>query len=88
MTRWNPIETAPKDGTHIQACIHGCGCGYVIAWIGGLLDSSGEDCGAWRIADEQDPPDCWTDGICWAFNDQGVASAPPTNWKPLRESLQ
>lgn len=79
---WQPIESAPQDGTSFQARIPGHGEDNIIMWIDGLLDSEGGDCGAWVFATEQEPPDCWTDGICWAVNEDGVPSAQPTHWKP------
>lgn len=82
MADWQPIETAPKDGTAIQARIPGHGDDNIICWQGGLLDSNGDYCGAWCFATEQEPPDCWTDGWCWEVNEDGVRSAHPTHWKP------
>lgn len=85
-TDWRPIETAPRDGTAIQARIPGHGEDNIIAWSGGLLDSEQNDCGSWYFADGQEPPDSWTDGVCWAENDAGGPSTPPTHWMPLPES--
>lgn len=82
---WLDISTAPKDGTWIQAKIEGYGSDNVIVWTGGLLNDDGEDCGGWEFVGEQDPPPCWTDGICWERNEDGVSSAQPTHWKPLPE---
>ncbi len=81
---WQQIETAPKDGTPFQARIPGYGDDNVILWINGLLDDGEEDCGGWCMADEQEPPDCWTDGICWGTNEDGVPSVLPTHWKPAQ----
>ena len=80
---WQPIETAPRDGTAFQARIPGHGEDNLIAWTNGLLDDEGEDCGGWYFADYQEPPDCWTDGVCWTSNADGVASVEPTHWKPI-----
>ncbi len=82
---WFPIDTAPKDGTWIQARIPGHGSDNIIAWIDGLLDSEHRDCGGWTFMTEQEPPDSWTDGICWEVNEDGKKSTPPTHWKPLPE---
>jgi hypothetical protein len=80
---WEPIETAPKDGTPIQAKIPGNGSDNVIFWMCGLLDADENDCGGWAFAhEEQEPPDCWTDGVCWEVNGDGVPSVKPTHWKP------
>jgi hypothetical protein len=80
---WLPINAAPKDGTSIQAKIPGNGSDNVIAWFDGLLNDDGKDCGAWQFTSDQEPPDCWTDGVCWGSNEDGVPSVQPTHWKPL-----
>lgn len=85
---WQPIETAPKDGTAFQARIPGNGDDNIIAWTNGLLNSDGEDSGGWYMAEDQEPPDGWTDGICWAVNDDGVPSIKPTHWKPCPTAAQ
>ena len=81
MTKWQPMETAPKDGAIIQAEIPGHGCDNLIWWMDGLVDSEGNDCGGWAFAEDQEPPDCWTDGICWRTNEDGEESVQPTRWK-------
>jgi len=84
MSEWQDISTAPKDGTWIQARIPGHGFDNIIFWMGGLLDCGSNECGGWAFATEdQEPPDCWTDGICWASNEDGNQSIEPTHWKPL-----
>jgi hypothetical protein len=80
-----PIATAPKDGTHIQAVIPNYGSDNVIAWKQGFADEEGGDCGCWCFISEQEPPSCWTDGVCWESNEDGVASIQPTQWKKLTE---
>jgi hypothetical protein len=79
---WQDISTAPRDGTHIQAEIPGNGSDNVIFWMNGFLNSDDKDCGGWAFANEfQEPPDCWTDGVCWEVNEDGVPSVKPTRWK-------
>lgn len=85
MSKWQPIETAPRDGTAIQARIPWHGDDNIIAWTGGLVDSHDEDAGGWYFLEDQEPPDCWTDGICWASNEDGFQSIEPTHWRPLEE---
>lgn len=80
---WLPIDTAPKDGTPFQAKIPGHGSDNILAWEDGLLNSDNEFCGGWAFAEDQEPPDSWTDGICWAVNEDGEPSVKPTHWKPL-----
>lgn len=85
MDEWQPMETAPRDGTAIQAEIPGNGADNIIAWTPGFVTSGGDECSCWVIAEDQEPPSCWTDGVCWEVNADGVASVQPTRWKPLGE---
>ena len=80
---WQPIATAPKDGTAFLALVNGAS--YVIAWTDGLMNSDEDDCGGWYIADAEEPPDCWTDGVCWEVNGDGQRSAQPTGWKTITQ---
>lgn len=80
---FQPIETAPRNGTVIQARIPGHGDDNMIMWVRDALENEHGSCGAWTFAHEdQEPPDCWSDGWCWAENEDGVRSAWPTHWKP------
>jgi hypothetical protein len=81
--KWQPIETAPKDGSPFLALVNGVA--YAIAWTDGLLNSDEDDCGGWYIADYQEPPASWTDGVCCEINGDGQRSAQPTGWKPLTQ---
>lgn len=83
---WQPIETAPQNGEWIQIEIPGHGADNVVAWLDAYVDGEGKDCGCWTFMTEQEPPDCWTDGVCWAVNEDGKASTKPTRWKPLPPS--
>ncbi len=83
MSDFQPIDTAPMDGTPIQARIPGNGDDNIIAWSSGYINSAGKDCSCWAFVEDQEPPDDWTDGVCWAVNEDGVPSTPPTHWKPL-----
>jgi len=82
MDEWQPMETAPLD-REIQARIPGHGSDNVIAWENGFLDSHGRDCGCWVFTRDQEPPDSWTDGICWEVNEDGEPSVQPESWKEL-----
>jgi hypothetical protein len=83
MAEWQSMETAPRDGTPFQAKIPGHGSDNILAWTDGLLNSDNRFCGGWSFAEDQEPPDSWTDGICWAVNADGKPSVQPTEWKPL-----
>lgn len=85
MSDFRPMETAPRDGTAIQARIPGNGDCNIIAWVGGLIDEDGNDCHTWAFVEDQEPPDCWTDGYWWLSNDRGAMSVKPDGWKPLTQ---
>ena len=79
-----PMSEAPRDGTAIQAEIPGHGSDNIIAWhTTALFDSDGNECGGWCFIEDQEPPDCWTDGVCCDVNNDGKPSVQPTGWKPL-----
>ena len=80
---WQPIETAPKNGTVIKTRIPGHGSDNTIAWEGGLFDRDDDECGGWFYIGNSDPPECWTDGICWAQNENDQPSVRPTHWTPI-----
>ena len=82
MEDWQSIFTAPKDGTPIQARIDGYGSDNIIAWGNGLLDGESRECGGWNYLTGE-PPQCWTDGVCWESNENGNRSVQPTHWKPI-----
>lgn len=46
--------------------------------------------GAWATADEYEPsaPECWTDGVCWGANDDGVPSRKPVAWREINAETQ
>lgn len=84
MSEWKDISTAPKDGTIIQALIPGYGTDNLIAWHDGFACEDGRSCGAWEWMEESEPPPCWTDGVCWAVNEDGLPSVGPTHWTPAK----
>ena len=86
MDDWQTMDSAPLDGTPIQAEIPGHGRDNVIAWRGGFVDSQFNMCSAWVVVDEQEPPDDWTDGVCWDLNEDDRPSAQPIRWKPLADA--
>ncbi len=88
MSDWQDIETAPRDGTPIQAEIPGHGQDNVIAWQGGFYDSDDKPCGAWVFMEDREPPGCWTDGVCWTVNEDLVPSVKPTRWKHLQSATE
>lgn len=85
MSTWRPMDTAPRDGTAFQAEIPGEGFDFIIRRATGFVDADGNGCAAWVIADDQEPPESWTDGVCWDENEDGLPSTQPARWKPLRQ---
>ena len=80
---WQKIEFAPRDGAEIQAEIPGHGSDNIIAYVIGFVGRDGNDCSCWMFTRNQEPPACWTDGVCWEDNEDGKPSVQPTRWKPL-----
>lgn len=81
MSVWQTMETAPRDGTTIQARIPGHGDDNLIAWVPDTLEGELGPCGSWAFVTDQEPPDDWTDGWCWGSNEDGNPSTQPTQWK-------
>lgn len=81
MSEWKPISTAPMDGTRVRLRTMG-GFELVGFFTGGFVNSGEQDCGCWQAAEEGKHPKCWTDGVCWASNDECLPSDPPTEWAP------
>jgi hypothetical protein len=77
---WQPIETAPKDGTHVALVTRG---GSVVRaeW------QDTNDWNTWVATNEGEHPLSWDDGVCWAFNSDNEPSDPPIAWMPLPDPL-
>jgi len=84
MTAWNTnMDEAPRDGTAIQARIPGHGEDNIIAWDEAYIDSANRPCGSWTYVEDREPPEDWTDGVCWEVNEDGKPSTQPTAWTHL-----
>jgi len=77
------IDSAPKDGSHIQVVIPGHGSDNIISWYSGFVNDAEQDCCGWVFMTEQESPSCWTDGVCWESNENCEKSVEPTHWQPL-----
>lgn len=92
MFNWQPIETAPRDGTKIFIKTHG-GYGFEASYeLLGAVDDEENVVGQWVAANEEVCPPCWSEGACWSSNEDEVASDPPRFWlqpidQPSRESI-
>jgi len=77
---WQPIETAPKDGTCVVMLTRG---GSVVRASFGNL---GDDAWTWIATNDDEHPKCWTDGACWESNEDDEPSDQPVYWMPLPPS--
>ncbi len=84
MSGWQEMKTAPRDGRTVQARIPGHGDDNLIAFhfIGDCASEDGGPASGWTFVTDQEPPECWSDGWCWASNEYGATSIQPTHWKP------
>ncbi len=80
---WRTMDWAPKDGTPIR--VRTSRRQFDVSWQTGLVDDHDQECGAWHAEKVGDHPPCWTDGICWASNEDGRPSEQPQAWQPLPE---
>lgn len=76
---WQPIETAPKDGRTVKLRTAD-GLEFDASYEFGFSNSGGEDCCCW-VGFVNHPID-WTDGVCWAVNEDHKQSTLPTHWLP------
>ena len=84
LDEWAHISTAPTDKP-IQAKIPGHGSDNIIQWTDGFMDANGDPCSCWMFVEDQEPPESWSDGVCWEVNSEGEQSTLPTHWKEVPE---
>lgn len=75
-----PIATAPPD----QEVFVYCGEMRFRAKLvpGASMTMDEEPCDQWQATREGEHPPCWSDGCCWASNEDENASLQPTHWSP------
>lgn len=83
MTQWHDISTAPRDGTVIVVETRGGDC-LRASWGYIGEDEDGTSYG-WVADIELRHPPSWTDGACWAVNEDDEPSDPPLYWTHVRE---
>jgi len=75
-----PIATAPVNE---EVYVH-CGEMRFRAKLvpGASMTMDEEPCDQWQATREGEHPPCWSDGCCWASNEDENASLQPTSWSP------
>lgn len=80
---WRPIDDEARNGEPwlIQTARERI---FKAKWARDIcVDEDGENVDAWAATAEDFHPPCWTDGVCWASNEDGVPSDPPVMYAPL-----
>lgn len=78
MSAWYSIEIAPyNEPVEIRV-------GHMTI-VARLLPDVSEDengsCDQWAAEFEGEHPPCWSDGACWASNEDEIMSLQPTAWR-------
>ncbi|WP_179697315.1 hypothetical protein [Methylobacterium sp.] len=77
---WQPISEAPLD-TEVEVRV---GRMTFLAKLvpGAAMDTNEHVCDQWIAAREGEHPPCWSDGCCWAVNENEDRSLWPEAWRP------
>lgn len=59
---------------------------FLARLVGVFIDSRGRIVNNWSEEYDNTAPKCWTDGICWEQNADGVQSDPPILWRHPKKS--
>lgn len=78
---WLSIDSAPHDGTTIIIKTHRAAVFEAYYDALGSLDENQDVCGQWVAAKDGVAPPCWTDGACWAENEDEKMSDQPEFWR-------
>lgn len=54
--------------------------GHIVLATRTVVMGETEEVGAWAAVHEGEHPPCWSDGICWAKNEDEQPSDPPKWW--------
>jgi hypothetical protein len=76
---WRPTAEA-ADNVTVQ--VRTVGGHFFPAYRAWISDEDGEML-VWHAAHEGRHPRCWTDGICWASNEDLQPSDPVVGWRPI-----
>ena len=78
--QWRPISDAPRDGTELILLTLD-GAALRARWDTTAEGDDGRSIYTWHATVEGAHPRCWTDGVCWAENENNEASDPPVYWQ-------
>lgn len=81
MAEWQDIASAPWNEDVLIRTEAGRELIAILGYY--ACDEHGNDCAAWAESLEGDAPNCWSEGICWEVNADGVRSDTPVSWQPL-----
>lgn len=78
---WRAPDTAPPD-TEVEVRV---GAMAFLAKLvpGGGMTMDGDDCDQWQATRDGEHPPCWSDGCCWASNEDEDPSMPVEAWRPV-----
>lgn len=80
----NPITAAPRDGTVILATTE-LGLQLTCRWLDTFLTEDEQPCGCW-VATTDTYPECWSGGVCWESNVDGIRSDQPVWGEAVEEA--
>lgn len=72
---WSPPEAAPLDRTVAVLA------GGMIFRATLVIDPHLTGAPGWSAEPGERHPPCWSEGYCWAVNEDGQPSAPVTGWR-------
>lgn len=75
-----PIATAPVNEEVFVYCGEMRFRAKLVPGASMTMDE--EPCDQWQATREGEHPPCWSDGCCWANNEDENASLQPTHWSP------
>lgn len=77
----DPIATAPVNEEVFVYCGEMRFRAKLVPGASMTMDE--EPCDQWQATIEGEHPPCWSDGCCWASNEDENASLQPTHWSPI-----
>lgn len=80
---WSPVMAfkEPNDERAVEVMTYD-GFKFIASFKSGFMTSDEEDCRCW-VAENDDCPEDWTDGICWESNENENQSDPVIAYREL-----